>query len=145
MLKISEATSLALHSMCLMALSDEGLLQTKTIAERLNCSVDHLSKVLQRLRKNYLIESTRGPKGGSRLAKKPSEISLIDIYELFEGPFKCSDCMLDQPLCGGKCILFGNLLKEFDEKLKNHLKETTLAKASEVIKVVKKQTTKSNK
>jgi len=138
MLKLSEATSLALHSMCLMALSNGEMLRTKEIAEQLDCSVDHLAKVLQRLRKNHLIESTRGPKGGSRLAKEPSEISLFDIYEVFEGPFKLSYCMLDQPLCGGKCLLFGDLLKEFDEKLKKHLKETTLARASEVIKIVKK-------
>jgi Rrf2 family protein len=135
MLRLSEATSLALHSMCLMALNNGEMLQTKSIAERLNCSVDHLSKVMQRLRKNHLIESTRGPKGGSRLLKDPSETSLLDIYEVIEGPFKLPHCMLDQPICGGHCLLFGDLLKEFDEKLRKHLKETTLAKASEVIKL----------
>jgi len=133
MLKLSEATSLALHSMILMALNNGEMLQTRKISEQLNCSLDHLSKVLQRLRKSHLIISVRGPKGGSRLAKEPSEISLFEIYELFEGPFKLSYCMLGQPLCGGHCILFGDLLKEFDEKLRKHLQETTLARAGEVI------------
>jgi Rrf2 family protein len=127
MLRLSEATSLALHSMILMALKNGEMLQTKEIAEHLGCSSDHLSKVLQRLRKNCLILSTRGPKGGSRLSRDPSEISLLEICEVIEGPFHLPNCMLREPICRGECLLFGNLLKEFGEKLRTHLEKTTLA------------------
>jgi Rrf2 family protein len=133
MLRLSEATSLALHSMILMALKNGEMLQTKEMAEHLGCSLDHLSKVLQRLRKNSLILSTRGPKGGSRLSKDPSKISLLEVYEVIEGPFHLPNCMLDDPVCRGECLLFGDLLKEFDEKLRTHLETTTLADAGKAL------------
>jgi len=133
MLRLSEATSLALHSMILMSLKNGKMLQTKEIAEHLGCSSDHLSKVLQRLRKNNLVLSTRGPKGGSRLAKKPEQIALLEICEVIEGPFHLPNCMLDEPICRGECLLFGNLLKEFGEKLRAHLENTTLADAGKIL------------
>ncbi|MDA3800069.1 MAG: Rrf2 family transcriptional regulator [Kiritimatiellae bacterium] len=133
MLKLSEATTLALHGMILMSLEHGEYLQTKEIANGLSCSIDHLSKVLQRLRKSGLVMSTRGPKGGSKLAKDPSEITLLEIIEVIEGKFKMATCMLDNPICGGNCFLFGGLIEEFDSKLKKHLSTTTLADAEKLM------------
>ena len=48
-------------------------------------ALDYAQQILQRLRKGGLIESVRGPSGGYRLSRKPSEITLGDILTAAEG------------------------------------------------------------
>ncbi len=47
-----------------------------------------LEQVLHALKKAGLVTSLRGAQGGYVLAKKPSEISLADVLEVLEGPFR---------------------------------------------------------
>ena len=101
MLKISEAASLALHTMVYLAANDARLATTHEIGEVLRVSEAHLAKVLQRLGKVGLVEATRGPKGGFRLAKPGSEISLLQVYEAIEGPLADITCFLREPICRG--------------------------------------------
>jgi Rrf2 family protein len=44
------------------------------------------AKILHRLVRNNILTSMRGVNGRSRLAKKPPEISLLDIMESIQGP-----------------------------------------------------------
>ena len=75
LLKVSEAASLALHSMVLIAEKSPKLISARAMAERLNVSEAHLSKVLQRLGRDGLVRSIRGPGGGFTLLKKPEEVT----------------------------------------------------------------------
>lgn len=56
-----------------------------TIADELNIPKHFLSKILQVLVKNKLLNSMKGPTGGFRLVKKPEQINLIDIIEAIDG------------------------------------------------------------
>ena len=85
-IQISEAASLALHSMVLLAASPERSLTVKEITGRTLVSEAHLSKVMQRLAKAGLVKSTRGPKGGFVLGDSGLSISLLSIFEAIEGP-----------------------------------------------------------
>jgi len=49
------------------------------IAERQNISLAYLEQLFRCLRKGGLVESVRGAKGGYKLAKPDTEISLADI------------------------------------------------------------------
>ena len=49
------------------------------IAERQNISLSYLEQLFRCLRKGGLVESVRGAKGGYKLAKPDTEISLADI------------------------------------------------------------------
>ena len=113
--KISEAASMALHTMAMMASKPDEPLSAHTMAKALGCSEAHLAKVLQRLGKSGLLASTRGPRGGFVLAKDAGAITLLEIYETIEGPLTPSQCLLGKPVCGGNCIL-GGLLGEVDER-----------------------------
>ena len=74
-----------------------------------------------------LVEATRGPKGGFRLAKPGSEISLLQVYEAIEGPLADTTCLLGEPICrGDKCIL-GGLLETVNRQVREYLASTTLA------------------
>ena len=55
------------------------------IAESQRLDLPYTQQILQRLRKGNVIESVRGPHGGYRLQRPPSEITLKDILYAAEG------------------------------------------------------------
>jgi len=82
--KFSEAASIALHGVVLIAKSEKFLNVTK-IAEKIGSSRHHVAKIMQRLAKDGYMKSMRGPTGGFILLKKPEKISFLDLYESVEG------------------------------------------------------------
>jgi len=127
-LHISDAASLALHAAVLLASSSPRPLRSKEIADTIHASETHLSKVLQRLARAGLVRSTRGPKGGFVLADDPEAISLLDIFEAIEGPLRPTTCLLDKPLCDGRCCIFGGTLQKAGEIVRRHLAATKLSR-----------------
>ncbi len=127
MLNLSEGACIGLHAMVLLAVyKEEKLLKASQMADALNVSKAHLSKVLQRLAKDGYVESTRGPGGGFKLKKAPGDITLLDIYESIEGPLLMDDCLFADAICSGYCM-FGSLIEEVNSKVRNYLEDTTLS------------------
>lgn len=123
-LRISEATSLAMHTMGLLAAAGAEALTTAQIASRLSVSQAHLSKVLQRLGRAGLVHSVRGPGGGFSLARPAREIPLLSVYEAVEGPLSLSNCLLGQPKCGGRGCIFGGLVASVNKQFADYLRKT---------------------
>ena len=126
-LKISEAAVLGLHAMVFIAKNRDNMATTKEIAVFHNASLAHLSKVMQRLVRAGMVKSARGPKGGFILGKNGEEITLLQIYELFEGTLNMNNCLFETPVCGKKNCLFGDLIKDVNNMTRNYLKNTKLS------------------
>ena len=124
-LKISEAASIALHAMSILAKNQDELVSVKDIASQLGISGNHLSKVLQRLVKAELVISIKGNKGGFKLAKSPEIISFLEVYEAIDGKFKDSACLLNKPSCPQTCIM-GDLTTSINKQVKNFFKNTNI-------------------
>ena len=126
-LKISDAASLALHAMAFIAGSPKRLVTSREIISALRVSDTHLSKVLQRLVKAGFIRSLRGPNGGFILHRDAESITLLQIFESFDGPLTPTNCLLDKPVCNaGNCIL-GKLLHDVNSEIRTHLSQTRLS------------------
>ncbi|OGG05290.1 MAG: hypothetical protein A3F83_15865 [Candidatus Glassbacteria bacterium RIFCSPLOWO2_12_FULL_58_11] len=121
MLKISEAASLALHTMVLLAGEPDRQLSAREIAAELKVSEAHLAKVLQRLARYRLVNSVRGPKGGFSLNRSYSEVSLLDIYEAIEGPMVDRHCFRTTRVCSANSCIFGGLLIDVNRQIKDYL------------------------
>lgn len=120
---LSEAASLAIHAIVLIAGADK-LINVNKIAGATASSKNHLAKVMQRLVKSNLVNSTRGPAGGFALKRPASEISLYEIYEAVEGPITLQDCPLDRPICPfDKCIM-GGIIHKLTNDFKKYLMES---------------------
>jgi Rrf2 family protein len=126
MLKISDAASLALHTMVLLAANTDRLVSNKEIARILHVSEAHLSKVLQRLSKVGLVYSVRGPNGGFKLNKASDKIALLEIYEAIEGPLVPCNCLLETQVCSERGCILGGILSEINFQIKDYLQKTTL-------------------
>ncbi len=130
LVRISEATTLALHSMAMLARDGQKRFTTDVMAEKLNASGHHLAKVMQQLVKAGLVESQRGPLGGFRLCMPPEEVLLLRVFEVMEGPLSQGGCLLREPVCPGNQCRLGNLVCVLQAQIRNCLANTTLAEFS---------------
>ncbi len=128
---ISDAVSLALHSVAVIAAREEPS-SVHDISRLLEVSENHLSKVLQQLAKSGLVRSTRGPRGGFTLALKSDSVTLLNVYEAIEGPLRTSACLMRKKTCGKKACLFGDAMATMQEVFRNHLKSTRIADISSI-------------
>jgi Rrf2 family protein len=125
-LAISEANAIAFHGMVLIAKSNSAI-NAIQIAEKMNASKHHVSKVMQRLVKSGIISSTRGPSGGFFLIQKPETIKLIDILESVEGKVTITQCPIDTVECPFGDCLMGGICYNLSKKMMDYIEKTTLA------------------
>jgi len=118
--------------MVLLAANCDDEVSTRRIAMELQVSEAHLSKVLQRLGKVGLVNSTRGPKGGFALAREPEEITLLNIYEAIDGPLATNSCLLGTRICGGEQCILGDLLETIDSRVREYLTTTRLPELASI-------------
>ena len=69
------------------------LFSVKQLAEHMNAPFDSLSRVMQKLVKQKLIQSEQGKSGGYRLACDFSETSLYDLIKTIQGPVEIVKCL----------------------------------------------------
>jgi len=124
---ISEAASIAMHGIILVAKSPKAV-NVIQIAESTGASKHHVAKIMQRLAKNGFLTSQRGPAGGFRLKKPPKTISFLDIYETIEGAIEINPCPLDKPICPFDKCLMNNVTNKMTLEFREHLKAQTIDK-----------------
>lgn len=125
-ISLSEASSIAIHAMVLIAKSESNLNVNK-IAELTGASRNHLAKVMQRLVKDKYVKSTRGPLGGFLLLKPADEITMLDIYETIEGEIEQTPCPLERPVCPFSKCLMGTIIYDLTGQFKKYMKAQKLS------------------
>ena len=98
MLKLSKKVEYALISLIHIAEEDKKI-SSREIAEHYHIPAELLGKVLQTLKKNQIIDSTQGIKGGYQLSRNLREITLGQVIEAVDGPVYITPCACDDNLC----------------------------------------------
>lgn len=123
-MKYSKATDYALHTMLfLAAASPRTTVGVQQLAERQSVSPTYLSKILTKLVKAGMIESTTGVNGGYRLKRDWENISFLDIIHAIEGSASLFDCSLDH---GPECLI-QKVVTAAEDKMEAYLREQKLA------------------
>ncbi|MEA1942785.1 MAG: Rrf2 family transcriptional regulator [Pseudomonadota bacterium] len=106
-MKLSTKGRYAVMAMADLAMaSDDGPVTLSDIASRQSISLSYLEQLFAKLRRADVVSSIRGPGGGYRLSRKPSEIRISDIIVAVDEPLRatrCSDakgCLAD----GRRCV-----------------------------------------
>ena len=113
----------------LAAVSGESRLAgSAEIAESREISRVLIAKVLTMLSRAGLVEGTRGPTGGYRLARPAGEITLLDVVSVFEDSSDRVMCPFGPNWCGHgpHCPLHDTFLQKHQKAL-DGLQEETFA------------------
>jgi Rrf2 family protein len=122
---LSEAASIALHGLILIARSEKGM-NAQEIADATGSSRHHVAKILQRLAKEGFLTSNRGPSGGFSLRKSPEEINLLELYEAIEGKITVNECAMEKQICAFNKCIFNNLTRKMTEHFVEYMQSNTL-------------------
>lgn len=79
--------------------SENGYVSVSDIAKELSLSENYLEQLIRQLKKNDIIESQRGAKGGYKLKYPPEEITVGKVLRVLEGDFTMADCVVDNSIC----------------------------------------------
>lgn len=95
-MRLTEGVEWALHSCVTLAwLEADGPVPAARLAEIHDLPSAYLTKQMQALARSGIVASTSGRKGGFRLARPPSEITVLEIVDAIEGGraglFECSE------------------------------------------------------
>lgn len=91
---MSKRCKYALKAMIRLARNyNQGFLSTAIIAQDENISKKFLEQILLELKRAKLVNSKQGNAGGYYLLKSPDDVSLADIYRIFEGPIALTPCI----------------------------------------------------
>lgn len=86
-MRLSTRSTYGMRALVELALSHgRGPVSVSWIAKRQDLSVAYLEQLLHRLKKEGVVTSTRGPRGGYVLAKSPSRITVAEIVRVLDGP-----------------------------------------------------------
>ena len=79
-MKLSTKGRYAMVALTDLALQKPGTLTTLAeISKRQDLSLPYLEQLFVKLRRSGMVESVRGPGGGYRLSRTPSEIRVVDV------------------------------------------------------------------
>lgn len=100
----------------------------REVSAALGIPYHFLAKIAQSLIQEGVLESTRGPGGGVRLARPSGQVTLHEIVLALDGPAIFEACVLGLPGCGVEqpCPLHDRLAPARD-RVRAMFEETTLA------------------
>ena len=75
------------------------LARGRTIAEKQGITEPYLEQIMIPLKQAGLVGAVRGCNGGYELRKRTTDITVLDLIELFDGPVDFADCSKG----GAKC------------------------------------------
>ncbi|WP_151736974.1 RrF2 family transcriptional regulator ['Paenibacillus yunnanensis' Narsing Rao et al. 2020] len=132
-MKFSKATNYALHTMLFLAVSPQNkLIGVQQLAERQQVSTTYLSKILTKLVKAGMIESTSGASGGYRLKRNWEEVSFLDVIHAIEGTASLFECGMNH---GPECLIQQVMLSA-EQKMEEHLRNQKLSDLAKQMPVV---------
>lgn len=100
-MQLSKFTDYAFRSLIYLAKNREENVNINILAEKMNISIDHLKKIINKLGKTDYITTIKGRNGGLKLGVEPKDINLGDILKITEENMSIVECMKS----GGYCPL----------------------------------------
>ncbi|ACN98262.1 Rrf2 family protein [Sulfurihydrogenibium azorense Az-Fu1] len=132
---LSESVKDCIRALIYLALNqDKEYISVKEISEALNLPFFFLAKNIQKLVKEGILESYRGPKGGISFKKPINEIKIIDIIVAIDGDNLFKKCVLGFEECSdlNPCAIHHKWVPE-----REHLKGIFNATLYEIVNDIK--------
>jgi len=86
MISITTKSPYALQALAELGRCGDGPIPIGELARRRDIPVQFLEQLFATLRRSGVLKSQRGVKGGYTFARPPSQITVLEVVELLEGP-----------------------------------------------------------
>lgn len=98
---LSKQSKYAIRGVLYLAMyaDEKNKLGSAAVSEKTNIPAPFLAKIFQKLSREKLIISTKGPRGGFYLSDLELENSLLDIIECIDGLDAFESCFIGLPKC----------------------------------------------
>ena len=124
---ITRDTDYAVRALCFIAGHKKEIISVSELVRKLKMPRAFLRKTLQVLNKKGLLKSYKGQGGGFALAFAPEIISLVDLVEIFQGPFELDRCIFKKKICPNtKTCKLKKKLDNIQKYIISELKDITL-------------------
>lgn len=101
------------------------------IAQRQGISLSYLEQLFARLRKQGLVDSSRGPGGGYRLGRHAAQISVADVISAVDERVDATRCAGKMNCQGDERCLTHDLWSDLSEQIHDFLNDISLAQLVE--------------
>ena len=131
-MQITRALEYANRSVVLLANHyGKGPIVVTDIAQATAAPPKFLHQVLNNLARAGLLVCRRGATRGYELARPPEQISLLDVFEVIEGPLGLTSCTMEGHWCPREsgCTL-SSVWHAVQNQITSHLAEATLDRLS---------------
>lgn len=127
MLRISKLTDYGTVVLAHIASRSDELVSAAEVAAATGLAAPTVSKLLKSLARSGLVVSTRGARGGYRLARAATEISAADVIDALEGPVSITECSSHDSHCEheGVCSV-GGAWQQINLAIRRALDDVTL-------------------
>ncbi|MEV0704223.1 Rrf2 family transcriptional regulator [Saccharopolyspora sp. NPDC050389] len=135
-MKLSQGVEWALHCALALVNAEAGApASRRTLAGFYDLPEAYLAKHLKSLVQAGVLIATSGPRGGFRLARRPEQITVLDVVEAIEGAtpsFVCTEirqrgaCAIPAERCTGPCTV-AQVMYDADRAWRSSLGSVTLA------------------
>lgn len=121
---ITRNTDYAVKALRYICKNKDKVISVRDLTSKLGIPRPFLRKILQILNKKKLLKSFKGRGGGFMLSSPPGEIFLVDLIEIFQGPFMLNECIFKKRICPDRnnCVLkrkIGDIEKDVAAELKS--------------------------
>src|SRR3954468_24773480 len=118
MLSITTKSPYALRALTeLVRAGGQGPVPIGELARRRDVPVQFLEQLFAVLRRAGLLRSQRGVKGGYAFAREPTEITVLEVVELLDGPFgRAAVGVFAEAAEAGRKVLAGTTIADVVER-----------------------------
>ena len=134
MIRMSKMADYGTVVMTSLAREPDRFQSAAEVAARIGLSAATVSKILKTLAGRDLVESLRGARGGFRLRRSPSRISVAQVIVAIDGPIGMTECSTTPGLCSqeGDCTIRANW-QRINRVIRQALEEVTLEQMTQPI------------
>ncbi|MCZ6693913.1 MAG: Rrf2 family transcriptional regulator [Bacteroidetes bacterium] len=132
-MRASSKFTIAIHICIYLDYSNDQLVSSQTLAESVKTNPVVIRRLIGQLRRQGIVGSVAGAKGGFYLAKPVDQLTLWDIYlvvrddEFFNKPKVNPDCVVSSNLA----VLVDDVYSESEHSMKNSMEKVTVAQLTD--------------
>jgi Rrf2 family protein len=128
---LSHTAEYALRIVVFLAGRAEAPVRIDEIAAALRIPRNYLSKIVHRLAREGVLQSTRGKGGGFQLARPADQLPLLDVIALFDSVGPERRCLLGREVCSDRSACEAHASwKDVADRIAAFFSQTTVADLS---------------